>query len=340
MLSGRGADTHLPGEGFNGRESPFIVRDMAEEIYAFSRLEETFSRTKTLLWPPRRDIWLRLALIALFVGGGAGFPNTSQYNVGEGDLPAGMAGSLPEIAPLVTAFIVALLTIAFLWMLVGAVMQFVFVDMLSTGDIHIRRFFRERLGKGARLFLFQIAITLILVLGIAALAVLIFGFGGVGPRVGVPLLILVLIPVLLVLALLVGVIFLLTIDFVVPIMIREDCGVIEGWRRLIGVISANVWQTVAYIIVKFVLGLVAAIAQAVVVILALLVIAIPFVLIGIVLLAAGLANYVLLLVLLIPYLIIAIPVALLIAVPFITFFRYYGLLVLAGLAPEYRLLPG
>ena len=32
-------------------------------------------------------------------------------------------------------------------------------------------------------------------------------------------------------------------------------------------------------------------------------------------------------------------VALLIAVPFITFFRYYGLLVLAGLAPEYRLLP-
>ncbi|KUK61352.1 MAG: hypothetical protein XD82_1154, partial [Methanoculleus marisnigri] len=70
------------------------------------------------------------------------------------------------------------------------------------------------------------------------------------------------------------------------------------------------------------------------VILALVVIAIPFILIGIVLLAAVQANYVLLLVLL-----IAIPVALLIAVPFVTFFRYYGLLVLEGLAPEYRLLP-
>jgi hypothetical protein len=339
MLSGRGADTHLPGEGFNGRESPFIVIDMAEEIYAFSRLEETFSRTKNLLWPPRRDVWLRLALIALFVGGGAGFPNTSRYNVGEGNLPAGMAGSLPEIAPLIAGLVIVVLAIALLWMLVGATMQFVFVDMLSTGDIRIRRFFRERLGKGVRLFLFQFVFMLLLILGVAAVAFMLFGVSGAGPRVGVSFLILAFIPIILAVALIVGVVFLLTIDFVVPIMIREDCGVIEGWRRLIGVVSANLWQTVAYIVAKLVLGLVAAIAQAVVVILAMLVIAIPFILIGIVLLTAGLANYVLLLALLIPYLIIAIPVALLIAVPFVTFFRYYGLLVLAGLAPEYRLLP-
>lgn len=312
---------------------------MAEEIYAFSRLEETFSRTKTLLWPPRLGVWLRLALIALFVGGGVSFPNTSRYTFGEGDLPPGMIGSLPDIAPLVAALIIIMLAIALLWMLAGAVMQFVFVDMLSTGDIRIRRFFRERLGKGARLFLFLLVFMLALILGVAAVTFMLFGLSEAGPRVGVPLLILVFIPVILAVALIVGVVFLLTIDFVVPIMIREDCGVIEGWRRLLSVISANLWQTVAYIVTKLVLGLVTAIAQAVLVILALLVIAIPFILIGIVLLAAALANYVLLLVLLIPYLVIAIPVALLIAVPFVTFFRYYGLLVLAGLAPEYRLLP-
>ncbi|WP_455636373.1 DUF7544 domain-containing protein [Methanoculleus bourgensis] len=151
--------------------------------------------------------------------------------------------------------------------------------------------------------------------------------------------IIALIPVILVAALLFGLVFLLTTDFVVPIMIREDCGIIAGWRRLIGMIASRFWQTVVYVIVRFVLGLVAAIAQAILVILTLVVIAIPFILVGIVLLAALQENIVLLLALVIPYLIIAIPVALLIAVPFITFFRYYALLVLEGLLPEYRLLP-
>lgn len=104
-------------------------------------------------------------------------------------------------------------------------------------------------------------------------------------------------------------------------MIRENCGVIAGWRRLIGTIASSLWQTVVYVIVRFVLGLVAAVVRAILVILALVVIAIPFVLVGIVLLATLQENLMMLLALVIPYLIIAIPVALLIAVPFITFFR-------------------
>ncbi|MDD4253185.1 MAG: hypothetical protein PHT74_08600, partial [Methanoculleus horonobensis] len=163
------------------------------------------------------------------------------------------------------------------------------------------------------------------------------GIGGSG--IGGAAFILVFIPFILIAALLFGIVFLLTTDFVVPIMIHEDCGVIEGWRRLFGMISENVMQTVVYIVTRLVLGLIAGIVQAILVILAMVIIAIPFILVGIVLLAALQANYVLLLALLVPYLIIAIPVALLIAVPFVTFFRYYGLLVLEGLAPGYRLLP-
>ncbi len=312
---------------------------MAEEMYAFSRLEGALQRTKNLLWPIQWGVWLRLAVIALFVGGGASFPNTSQYSFGEGDLPPGVAESLPEIAPLIVAFIIVVLAIALLWMLVGAAMQFVFVDMLRTGDIHLGRFFRERLGKGARLFLFQLGLTLILIVALMVFILMLVGFGGSGIGVAAPLMILAFIPVILIAALLFGIVFLLTTDFVVPIMIREDCGVIEGWRRLIRVISAHLWQTVVYVIARLVLGLIAAIVQAILVIIALVVIAIPFVLVGIVLLATLQANYVLLLALLIPYLIIAIPVALLLSVPFVTFFRYYGLLVLEGLAPDYRLLP-
>ncbi|WP_052959130.1 DUF7544 domain-containing protein [Methanoculleus sediminis] len=311
---------------------------MAEEMHAFSRLDGAFQRTKSLLWPIRWGVWLRLALIALFVGGGVSFPNTSQYNFEEGDLPPGFVESLPDIAPLIVAFVIVLLAIALIWWIIGAAMRFVFVDMLRTDDIHIRPFFGERLGKGMRLFLFEAALTLILILAMMAFILMLVGIGGSG--VGGAALILAFIPFVLVAALLFGIVFLLTTDFVVPIMIREDCGVIEGWRRLFGMISNNVMQTLVYIVTRFVLGLIAAIVQAVLVILALVIIAIPFVLIGIVLLAAIQAgNYVLLLALIIPYLVIAIPVALLIAVPFVTFFRYYGLLVLEGLAPEYRLLP-
>ena len=311
---------------------------MAEDMYAFNRLDGAFQRTRSLLWPIKWGVWLRLALIALFVGGGVSFPNTSGYDFGEGDLPPGFAESLPDIAPLIVAFILVVLAIALVWWIIGTVMQFVFVDMLRTGEIHIRPFFGERLGKGVRLFLFEAALTQILILAMMVFILMLVGIGGSG--IGGAALILVFLPFVLVAALLFGIVFHLTHDFVVPIMIREDCGVIEGWRRLFGMISENVWQTVVDIVTRLVLGLVAGIAQAVLVILAMLIVAIPFILIGIVLLAALQAgNYVLLLALLIPYLVIAIPVALLIAVPFVTFFRYYGLLVLEGLAPEYRLLP-
>ena len=305
---------------------------MSEETYALSRLDSAFDHAKSLLWPVRWDIWLRLAVVALFVGCGIDSLGNSNLPYAAGSLVLGSTMSV-----MVSSIAAVVLGIALLWLLAGATMQFVFVDMLSTGDIHIRRFFRERLGKGARLFLFELALIAVMILAIAAFVFMLIGVEGAGAATS--LLIIALIPVILVAALLFGLVFLLTTDFVVPIMIREDCGIIAGWRRLIGMIASRFWQTVIYVIVRFVLGLVAAIAQVILVILALVVIAIPFILVGIVLLAALQENIVLLLALVIPYLIIAIPVALLIAVPFITFFRYYALLVLEGLLPEYRLLP-
>jgi len=334
----RNTSTGSSKGGINSEQILLFTTNMAEETYAFSRLEGAFHRTKSLLWPVRWGVWLRLAVIALFLGGGISLPDIFQYQFDGSDFAAGTAGPFSGVTPMVVLGIIAvILVIALIWTLIGATMQFVFVDMLSTGDIHIRRFFRERLGKGARLFLFEIALIAVMILAIAAFVFMLIGVEGAGAATS--LLIIALIPVILVAALLFGLVFLLTTDFVVPIMIREDCGIIAGWRRLIGMIASRFWQTVIYVIVRFVLGLVAAIAQAILVILALVVIAIPFILVGIVLLAALQENIVLLLALVIPYLIIAIPVALLIAVPFITFFRYYALLVLEGLLPEYRLLP-
>ena len=201
----------------------------------------------------------------------------------------------------------------------------------------IRRSFGERVGKGARLLLLQGALALLPVLTATAFLFALIGAG----RGGVPSFpFYVFIPVMLVVALLFRIVLLLTTDFVVPIMICEDCGVIRGWRRLIRMTSADSRQIAIYIVTRLVLGFIVGIVLAVLVILTLVVIAIPFVLIGTMLpgpFQAG--NDISIISSLIPYLIIAIPVALLIAVPFITFFRYYALLVLEGLEPEYRLLP-
>jgi len=311
---------------------------MADEMYAFSRLEGAIHRMKSLLWPFKWDTWLRLAIIAFFVGGGISMPNLFQYQFDGSDFAAGTIGSTPAVVATVVLVILAVvLVLALIWAFIGAAMRFVFVDMLSTGDIRIRRFFRDRLGKGVRLFAFEIALTAAMFIAMIVSAFLVFGFWGT--NAAAPLLLLLLIPLALIAAILFGLILLLTTDFVVPIMICEDCGVIRGWRRLIRMTSADSRQIAIYIVTRLVLGFIVGIVLAVLVILTLVVIAIPFILVGIVLLAALQENIVLLLALVIPYLIIAIPVALLIAVPFITFFRYYALLVLEGLLPEYRLLP-
>ncbi|CVK33675.1 hypothetical protein KH990_03280 [Methanoculleus bourgensis] len=305
---------------------------MSEETYALSRLDSAFDHAKSLLWPVRWGVWLRLAVVALFVGCGIDSLGNSNLPYAAGSLVLGSTMSV--MASSIAAFV---LVIALLWLLAGATMQFVFVDMLVTGDVRIRRSFGERVGKGARLLLLQGALALLPVLTATAFLFALIGAG----RGGVPSFpFYVFIPVMLVVALLFRIVLLLTTDFVVPIMICEDCGVIRGWRRLIRMTSADSRQIAIYIVTRLVLGFIVGIVLAVLVILTLVVIAIPFVLIGTMLpgpFQAG--NDISIISSLIPYLIIAIPVALLIAVPFITFFRYYALLVLEGLEPEYRLLP-
>lgn len=315
------------------------MASMTEEMYAFSRIESTFHRTKDLLWPFKWKVWLRLALIALFIGSGSSAPNFFQYQFNGNDITVGTIDTFPSVAPAaVLGIIGVVLAIIALWLFISATMQFAFVDMVSSGDIHIRRFFRDRLDKGVRLFVFEIVVAAVMLIAMVALILILFGSGE--GHVSTKLMLVTLIPVTLVIAIIFGLISLLTTDFVVPIMISEDCGVLKGWQRLASVITSRLWQTIVYVITRFVLGLVAAVVQMILAIIAMLVIAIPFVVIGILLFTLfQVPNLTLLLVLGIPYIIILVPVILLIAVPFATFFRYYALLVLEGLRPEYGLLP-
>jgi hypothetical protein len=315
---------------------------MSSDYFAFGALDPAIQRTKELLWPFNLGVWLRLAVISLLVGGGVGGfnPGTSytmdQPPFGMGEMPFSFpTEAFPMVPFLIIGLIIAIAIVALIFMYLSSVFQFVFVDCLSSGNISLSRTFGERTGKGLRLLLFNVGVVAIAIAVIIAIAIGLFAGGGPSNIAAV----LVFIPVILVLALIMGIILLFTIDFVVPVMVRDDCGVLEGWGRVYAFTTANLLQSFLYIVAKFILSIVAGIVMLILILISWAVIAIPFVAIGLALYAAFGIGVMIVLVLLVPFLIIAIPVALVISVPFNTFFRYYSLLVLARFSPEHDLLP-
>jgi hypothetical protein len=319
--------------------------NMVSKYAAFSVLDAAINRTKSLLWPFSLGVWLRLAVISFFIGGaGGGFNAPSggpSYNVPGGEIPGLENAILSNLGIILLVIALFLIFLVVVW-LIGAIFQFVFVDCLRTGDVSLGRYFRPRTGKGIRLFLFQLGLGLIVFLIVAVpILLLIITVGGFESNIAslavIPFL-MVFIGGILLLALAVGLIMLFTIDFVVPIMIRDDCGLIDGWRSCWQIIRSEWKQALVYAIVKFLLGIAVAILMLIAIIIAALALAIPFVIVGILVAAAGgfAPAYIALLVLFILFLI---PVSLLISVPFVTFLRYYSLEVLAAIAPGYDLLP-
>lgn len=315
---------------------------MTGKYYAFTEIDRAIQSTKELLWPFHAGVWLRLALIAFFVGAGGGFPQGFSYSDGDFFNGIGTPTTLPPspgISGLLIAGIGLVILAVLVYTLIGAILQFVFVDCIRTRNVHLTEPFKERLGKGFRLFLFETGVTILLMLMIAAImlpVILVFIDPAILPRTMVLLL---LIPALIILALIIGIIMLFTIDFVVPIMIKEDCGVIEGWRNLLRTLSDQWMQALVYLIVRVLAGIGAGIVMAIITFIALAIITIPFVIIGFLLYLIMVVPASFLLLLLMPFMILAIPAILFITVPFITFFRTYSLKVLGRLSERYVLLP-
>lgn len=312
--------------------------------YALTEIDSAIQRTRDLLWPFRKGVWLRLAVIALFVGFGGWFPQPTWSSDTEifGDLAGFSAPTLPEEMLVILALILMVGLLGLLFWLIQSIIQFVFIDCIATKEISLTRTFGLRAGKGIRLLLFQagLAILLLLLLGLLSLPIL-FAAGILsGPSIGFPiaLLLLFMIPFFLLFVLFAALIQLITIDFVAPLMIRRDCGVLEGWRTFIRIQEGQWMQLIVYVLVRVLAALGTGIVILLLSLLVLAVIALPFIaigLIGMMLLAAG--NLVFLL-LLAPYLIIAIPAVLMVSVPFVTFFRTYSLQVLGRLSPDDALL--
>jgi hypothetical protein len=321
---------------------------MPSDWYAFAALSDARDATEDLLRPVDRGRWLRLALIALFVGVGGGAPTGGNANVpsggggGGGTPPDFPAPSMPDpgsVAAILLGIVVLVVLLALVWSAVGAVMEFVLIAGLRDRDVSIRAPFREQFWPGMRLFGFRFLVGFgsLLVLGLPLIAVF-----GLGISVS-PALLVLLVPLVIlfgVVALVSSIVLGLTTDFVVPTMLTEERGVLDSWRRLWPTLRAEWKQTALYVVAKFVLGIAVSLAVSLVVLLAALIVAIPFALVGGALFFAASAagvhtvGWVIVGILVALYVLVLIVVGLIVQVPALTFVRYYSLSVLGMLVPE------
>ena len=317
-------------------------------LHAVDNIEEAFSVTGEFLRPVELRRWLKLALVVFFVGSGVSLPS-AQFN---SSTPSGdVSGSdLPfavpvDVVTLVVVLVAAGILLGALFALIGAIMEFVLIESLRTGEVSIRRYWRRRWRQGLRLFGFRIAI------GVPAFAL----FAGwlallVVPIVaGIDLTIpftafLVGVPVLFLVGVVYGVVSGFTTVFVVPLMIQADSGVLAAWRRLWESIKAAWKQYLAYVVIAFLLTVAAGIIASIAVGFVAIAVLIPVIIVaGVTHLTVSLSSTVgiaVLIALALLFGLVMLVVWALAQVPVVTYLRYYALLVLGDIEESFDLVSG
>lgn len=346
--------------------------------YATSDIDDAFDATKRFLFPFDGWRWLKLAIVAFFLGGAGGGGLNFPSGAGNVDAPSdGGQGQGVGLAPpsnsgevavtggggelggfggfsdaelaLLVGIVGFVLLLALAFAVVGAVMEFVLLDALRTNEVHLRRYFTGRLGKGVRLFAFRFVIGALLVVVVGALVV--GGFlvteGGAGLGSGAALAFAVGVPLVVVLAVVGAVTLGLTTEFVAPVMVAEDVGVLAGWRRFWSVLTSQWKQYGLYLVLRLILAIAVGIAAALVTAIAVVALAIALAILGAIAafalggfeaLVTSIVGLVILAVLGVVFLVCALAVVLAIRIPVVTYFRCYALAVLADTEPAFDLL--
>jgi hypothetical protein len=314
---------------------------MSANYYAFCAIDLAVARTKNILIPIKRGVWLRLALIAFFVGGSfGGFETTWQENH---SFPQSIpAIDLACIGPELLTIFAAIIAFGLCYALLSGIFQFIFFDAIREDKIVIKQYFSREIGNGLRYFCFVFAISVIFFTLLALPAALILsGAAPGGMETSAQRASLVIGYVAYVLALVIPylVIVMFTTDFVIPIMRLDNCGILAGWKRCFMLFRGRRRQAVVYTGMKILFLLVMGIIVGILVGITAVLFGIP-----VFLLAAatgwapiGIGPYS---VIFAVYLSSVVFLGLLFSVPFITFFRCYSLYVLGYLDQAYGVFDG
>jgi len=317
-------------------------------LYAIDDIEDAIAATRALLWPINGWRWTKLAVIVFFIGSISG---TSPFQFGgTGSVPnggSGVSGSMPPAtgaipgAVWVLVAVVILLVVAFV--LIGSVMEFIFVRALQRETVAIRADWSAYWPQGLRLFGFRLLLGAASLGVIAVLILIVAAPGAIGYEGASAGIAIFAIPVAGVLALVAGLLNGFTTSFVVPIMLLEERGIIGAWRRFWPTLTAQWKQYLAYVVVGTVLRIAVGIAAGIVTALLAVVVAIPLGLLGVlgavVITTAELAAGGLIIAVAVIAFVLAVTViSLFVAVPMRTFLRYYALLILGDTDTEFDLI--
>lgn len=190
--------------------------------YAVDAIDDALNATRAFLFPFSLGRWARLALITLFLGGGAGVQNVFQYAdsasqlAGLGNGPGSPGGPSATLAPLVGSVpvpdtvllaqagggvpsglpvalglvglvVVAIVVLlAILFAVLGPVFEFVFVDVIAADEVQVWSPFRRSFWKGMRLLVFMVLLGVLFAIPIVVGVLLLVGAGTVGVDVPEP----------------------------------------------------------------------------------------------------------------------------------------------------------
>jgi len=277
-------------------------------ISAVDAISPAFDHTQQqLVRPFRASQWAKLGLVGLLAGemgsGGGGGCNPGSFQMPHPNHTQRLLDTgFPAISPMLTASLIAVLVVAgffflILFLYINSVMRFVLFDSVVAKDCRIWQNWVRRQGPGRRFFVWQIVLSLGSMMGLTILVGIPAGFAFlVGwlkePKEHmIPLILggMALFFVLFIFIMTLLLVHVLTKDFVVPQMALEEIGAFEGWRRLWPQIKGEKLGYAAYIGMKIVLAIGAAIILGIVSAIVFLLLLIPIGGLGAVAVIGGMA---------------------------------------------------
>ncbi|WP_137286836.1 DUF7544 domain-containing protein [Halorussus salinisoli] len=325
--------------------------------YAVEALDDAFETTKSLLTPLDARQWLKLTLVVFFLGnvGGGGSSGTAGSSsgtpAGGPPGPTGVEMDFPftfgEVLPVVVAVVAVALVVGLLYGLVGSVMEFVFVESLRRQRVRIRPYVDQHFGQALGLFAFRVALGLLVVVPVLGLVASVVSFASGELQFSAGLFV-VFVPLLVLLGIAVALVDGFTTNFVVPVMILGNVGVLDGWRRFWPTLTGQWKQYGVYVLVRVGLALGVGLLASVVGGVFSAVLLAPLAVIGVLAvpalggLGAIVSNPIAIAVavaFLLGYLVLLTAGLAVVFVPIQTYLRYHALLVLGDTESEFDLIP-
>ncbi len=323
---------------------------------AIDNLGDAIDVTRDRLTPIDLGTWLKLAIVIFFVGGltvgGTGFPVGDVGGIGAetdedisfGDLEAEWEAEFGDDLSF-EEFLIGLAFLAgilfLLWLLyalIGAIMEFVFIESLRNDEVRLRRYANGNVGQGIRLLAFRLA--LLVAVSVPVLVPIwwvVTSADGISPALAVAGLLYGL--AILGLGLVYVIVNRFTTVFVTQVMVGQGVGVLAGWRRFWSTLRANLGEYVVYLLLIWILQFVVNIGFGVLAGITAIVVAIPFIVLAVIFALFGGAGVALAVLVGFVGLLTVFLAVLLIRVPVDAYFRYYEFLLLGDTDAELDLIP-